>query len=156
MTPTPAPPAHSLVNSSNELPPDSALWVVTIRGYTQLYSRVPLADALQLHALPFHPLTTPPSSQCRLATMDPGSPLPLVAGALAKMQLHTNAPTTFLLPNRERLCWKIPWSSTVVSTTTAPCPHQFHLLRTVNPSLLHPDSTRTTSDSQGQSKACIN
>jgi hypothetical protein len=40
-------------------------------------------------------------------------------------------------------------------STSAPCPQQCHLLCMVNPSLLHRDSTRTTSDGQGWSISFI-
>ncbi len=42
------------------------------------------------------------------------------------------------------------------STTLAPCPHQLHLLRTIHPNLLHPNSIRTTSDGQGQLMSYMN
>ncbi len=56
---TPVPPVHSLVKITNAPPPGPILWVDTTRGYINPYSRVPLANAIWLHALPFHPPTAP-------------------------------------------------------------------------------------------------
>ncbi len=101
ITTTQAPPACNLVSITNMPPPGPTLRVVTSRGSIKPYSQVPLANAPRLLNQPRHPPATPPPSQCHLATKDCGSLLLLAAGALARMQLPTNAPTTFPLPNQE-------------------------------------------------------
>ncbi len=101
ITTTQASPARSLVSITNMLPPGPTLWVVTSRGYTKPYSQVPLVNVPWLLNQPRHPLTTPAPSRCHLAFIDRGFLLLLAAGALARMQLPTNVPTTFSLPNQE-------------------------------------------------------
>ncbi len=101
ITTTQAPPVRNPVSITNMLPPGPTLWVVITRGYLNPYSQVPLANAPRLRNQPSNLPTTPPPLQCHLATMDHDSLLLPATGALAHMQLPTNVPTMFPLPNLE-------------------------------------------------------
>jgi hypothetical protein len=99
-TPAPVPHVHNPVNITNDPPPGPTLWEVTTRGYTKLYSHLPLADTLWLHALPFPPPTAHPhlvDAVQQQWIFIPHCPrqlgLQLACSCLPMCQQHSSSPT---------------------------------------------------------------